>query len=345
MAGNKVVTQEEVAKKAGVSFITVSRVINNKGNVKKETKDKILRIIEDMNYHPNLMGQALRKKKVKTIGIIIPEPPDVPVHGMEYYNLLLQGIDQSSTKYGYDLLLSTCKKNDRDFDYFRLFFQRKVDGLIFFIPDMRLMKIEKIIKNDIPCVIIGERPLRNDINYIDTENFKGMAKVTEFLISKGIKKISFIKGKPNMQNSIDRFNGFQSAMEKHGLTVENDLVFNGDYTRQSGKDAMAKIISMKPLPDAVLCSNDLMAIGVLSEAKRHGLNIPEDMSIIGFDDISVTELTDPPLSTVRQPLFEMGKEAFEILYKKIIHPETPPQNRLFPVEFINRKSTTEKVQE
>jgi DNA-binding LacI/PurR family transcriptional regulator len=335
------VTQEEVAKKAGVSFITVSRVLNNKTNVKKETREKVLQIIEEMNYHPNFISQALRKSNVKTIGIIIPEPPDVPVHGMEYYNLLLQGIDRSSNDHGYDILISTCRNKDQKVDYLRLFYQRKVDGLILFIPDMNLLKIEKILKNKIPCVIVCERPAGNEVNFIDAENYEGMFRMTEYIIKKGIKNIAFIKGKPFMQNSIDRFNGFCKAMEKHNLPVNNDFVFNGDFTRKGGKDAMEKLVSMKTIPEAILCSNDLTAFGVLSVAKKFGINIPGDMSIIGFDDISISELIDPPLSTIRQPLFEMGKAAFDILYKNIIHPELPPQKKIFPVELIIRKSTRE----
>jgi DNA-binding LacI/PurR family transcriptional regulator len=333
------VTQEEVAKKAGVSFITVSRVLNDKGNVKKETRDRILKTIEEMNYHPNLIGQALRKRKVKTIGIIIPEPPDVPVHGMEYYNLLLQGIDRSSINHGYDLLFSTCRQKDQKVDYLRLFYQRKVDGLILFIPDMNILRIDKILKNKIPCVIVSERPAKNEVNFIDTENLEGMFMVTEYLINKGMKNIAFIKGKPLMRNSIDRFKGFKKAMEKNNLKVNDAIIFDGDYTKQSGMDAMEKLISMKMIPEAILCSNDLTALGVLTVSKKFGISIPDQMSVIGYDDISITELIDPPLSTVRQPLFEMGKAAFEMLYNDINHPDIPPQKKIFPVELIIRKST------
>lgn len=332
------VTQADVAKKAGVSFITVYRVLNNKGYVKKETREKVLKTVKELNYYPNHIGQALRKKRVNTIGIVIPEPPNVPVHGMEYYNMLMQGVDRFTIMHNYDILLSTYKQNDPKVDYYRLYFQRKVDGLILFIPDMRYLNMNQIVKRKIPCVIIGERPGNPHISYIDVKNFDGMYRVTEYLISRGLRKIAFIKGKPYMQNSIDRVNGFLKAMEKNGIPVPDHFIIDGDYTIISGITAMKKIILSGELPDAIICSNDHMAMGVLSEAKKAKIRIPEDISLVGFDDINITALIDPPLSTVRQPLFDMGFKATEILFRKIKNPLCDCEIKIFPVELVLRKS-------
>ena len=336
------VTQADVAKKAGVSFITVSRVLNNKNYVKKETRDKVLKAIKDLNYYTNHIGQALRKNKVNTIGIVVPEPPNVPVHGMAYYNMLMQGIDRFTVSHGYDILLSTYKQNNPKVDFYRLYFQRKVDGLILFIPDMRYLNVNQIEKRNIPCVIIGERPNNFNISYVDADNFEGMYQMTEYLISKGARNIVFIKGKPHMQNSIDRINGFLKAIEKNKIRVSDDNIFEGDYTINSGVEVMKKIIISEKIPNAIICSNDLMAIGVLSEAKRANIRIPDDMSLVGFDDINITELVDPPLATVKQPLFDMGYKASEILYNKILDNNYPNEKIIFPVELVIRKSIAQK---
>jgi LacI family transcriptional regulator len=333
----KMVTQADVAKEAGVSFITVSRVLNNSGYVKKETREKILKTIKKLNYYPNHIGQSLQKKKVNTIGIVIPEPPNVPVHGMEYYNMLMMGIDRVTVSNNYDMLLSTCNQDDPDVDYFRLYFQRKVDGLILFIPDMRYFDVDRIIKNNIPCVIIGEQP-GQEINYVDADHFNGMYRAVQYIISKGITNICFIKGRPYMQSSIDRINGFKKAMSDNKIQTDDYCIYEGDNSKESGIDCMKKIISKGNIPDAVMCSNDLMAIGALTEAKKANIRIPEDMSLMGFDDISISGLIDPPLSTVRQPLFEMGQEASRILLKKIKNPDMLPVHKIFPVEMITRKS-------
>lgn len=336
------VTQSDVAKKAGVSFITVSRVLNNKSYVKKETKEKVLKAIKELNYYTNHIGQALRKNRVNTIGIVIPEPPNVPVHGMAYYNMLMQGIDKFTIAHGYDILLSTYKQDNPKVDYCRLYFQRKVDGLIFFIPDMRYLNVSQIVKKNIPCVIVGERPNNTNISYVDADNFNGMYRMTEYLISKGARNIVFLKGKSYMQNSIDRINGFLKAMEKNKIRVLDDNIFEGDYTIDSGITVMKKIITSGKLPDAIICSNDLMAIGVLSEAKKVNIKVPEDMSLVGFDDINITALVDPPLATVRQPLFDMGYKASEILYNKILDKKYPSEKKIFPIELIIRKSIANK---
>jgi LacI family transcriptional regulator len=332
------VTQKEVAKKAGVSFITVSRVLNNKGYVKKETREKILKTIEDLDYYTNHIGQALRKKNVKTIGIVIPEPPHVPVHGADFYNMLLAGIDRFIMAHEYDMLLSSYSLNDVRIDYLRLFFQKKVDGLILFLPDMRYLKTSKITENNIPCVIVGERTKDKKISFVDADNFDGMFRITDYLLARGFKKLAFIKGIGFMQCSVDRYRGFLKAMKKHNIAVDPDLIIEGDFTNACGAKAIETLIARKKLPDGILCSNDLMALGVLSHARNAGIRIPEKMSIVGFDDINITEYTDPPLSTIRQPLFEMGYHAAEILFNSIKNPGAPIEQKIFPVELIMRKS-------
>ncbi len=332
------VTQKEVAKKAGVSFITVSRVLNNRGYVRKETREKILKTIEELDYYTNHIGQSLRKKRVKTIGLVIPESPDLQVHGSDYYNMLLQGIDRSVMEHGYDMLLSTCRLGDSRVDYLRLYFQKKVDGLILFLPDARYLKAGKIIKNMIPCVIVGEQPYDKRLDCVDTDNFDGMFRMTEYVISRGLSRIAFVKGIPFRRCSIDRFNGYSKAMRNHRLEICPELVLDGDFTRHSGTVAMRKLLSLRPLPEALVCSNDIMALGALSEAKAADIRIPRDMSIVGFDDINITELTDPPLSTVKQPLFDIGFTASEILFNKIRNPDCAVSEKIFPAELIIRKS-------
>jgi LacI family transcriptional regulator len=302
----------------------------------------VIKAVKELHYYPNHIGQALRKKRVNTIGIVIPEPPNTPVHGMEYYNMLMQGIDRFVGARGFDILLSTYRQNDPNVDYYRLYLQRKVDGLIFFIPNMKYLNIRHIVKKKIPCVIIGERPAHSHISYVDAENFQGMYRITEYLIRKGSRDMSFIKGKPGMQNSIDRINGFLKAMENNGIEVPFNHIFEGDYTIASGIAAMKKIILSGKVPEAIICSNDHMAIGALFEAKKAGLRVPDDISIVGFDDINIAALMDPPLSTVKQPLFAMGYKASEILFHTMADPKKIAEQIIFPVEIVIRKSIAQQ---
>lgn len=333
------VTQQEVAKKAGVSFITVSRVINGKEYVKKETREKVLQTIKELNYYPNQIGRALHIKSVNIIGIITPTPANVAVHETDYYNSLMAGIEKSTIVHNYDLLLSAHRNEDHFADYLRLYFQRKVDGLILITPDLNNPQIKVIQAKNIPCVVIGDRPATNTIDYVDTDNYDGMYRVAEYLIGKGHRQIAYVKGDKTSPNARDRFKGFNDALKKNGLKVVDNWVFEGDFTPESGRNALKKILDSGQLPTALICANDLMALGALSEAKAAHIKIPEDLALIGFDGIAITAFTDPPLSTVRQPLFEMGFTATEMLFNKIKEPERSSEYKIFPVDIVEGKST------
>jgi LacI family transcriptional regulator len=332
------VTQQDVAKKAGVSFITVSRVINNNGYVKKETRQRVLETIKELNYYPNHIGRALNIQCVNTIGIIVAEPANVTVHATDYYNLLMAGVEKSALTHNQDLLLSTYRNSDAHVDYLRLYFQRKVDGLILLTPDLSHPQIKDIPAQNIPCVIIGDRPVKETISYVDTDNFQGMFRLTECLIEKGHRDIAFVKGEDRIRNARDRFQGFRAAMDQHHLAIPDHWVLDGDFTPESGTSAVKKLLASGKLPTALICANDLMALGALSEIKNARLRVPADLALAGFDGIGLTAFTDPSLTTVTQPLFDMGFTASEILFRKIKDPKRSPETVIFPVELIKRNS-------
>jgi Transcriptional regulators len=336
--GGIMVTQQDVAKKAGVSFITVSRVINKQGYVKEETRQKVLNTIKELNYYPNYIGRALHIKTVNTIGILIPSPAKVTVHATDYYNLLMAGVDKSTAAHNQDLLLSTYRNEDSELDYLRLYFQGKVDGLLLITPNLEHPQIAEISRQNIPCVIIGNRPTANLISYVDSDNFTGMYQLTEYLIHKGHHQIAFVKVSLDIRNANDRLEGFRAAMKIYNLPVAKELILDGDFTPESGQAAFKKLLSSGTLPSAIICANDLMAMGVLSEIKNAGMKVPEDLALAGFDGIGITAFSDPPLTTVSQPLFDMGYLASEILFSKIQNPEQPPESKIFPVGLIKRKS-------
>ena len=171
-----------------------------------------------------------------------------------------------------------------------------------------------------------------------TDNFGGTYRVAEYLISKGHRDIAFAKGKDTVRNARDRFEGFIHAMKRNNLSLQKNWILDGDFTPESGQDVMRKIISSGKLPSALICANDLMALGALSEAKNANIKVPDNMAIIGFDGIGLTAFTDPPLTTVRQPLYNMGFTASEMLFNRIKDPGRLPEYKIFPVELIERKS-------
>lgn len=331
-------TQSEVAKKAGVSFITVSRVINNKGYVKKETRELVMKAIQELNYYTNHIGRALHMKTVNTLGIAIPVPQREAVHETEYFNQLLAGIESFSMEKQYDMLLSTYRQVQGQTDLLRPFFQKKVDGLILITPDMKNPQMDAIRREKIPCVIIGDRVDDASISFVDSDNNGGIRQVIDYLVLKGHRKIAFLKGTRTARNSLDRYMGFVEAMEDKGLKIRPEWVFEGDFTPLSGHQAIGEIASWKKRPDVLVCSNDLSAIGALAEAKARNIAVPDDMAITGFDSIGLTAYTDPGLTTVYQPLYDMGKAACELLFRKIANPNEMGSSRIFPVKLVERKS-------
>ncbi len=331
------VNQRDVAKRAKVSFITVSRVINNKENVKMETRERVLKAIEELNYHPNSLGRALNFNRMNNIGVIVPTVQGVSIHGTHYYNELMIGIELACTAHSYDMQISTQKYNASGFDLLKLYYERKVDGIILVSPPLDSLQFNEIAVNCIPCVAINARFDKYKISYVDNDSKGGIIMATEYLFQKGHQKIAFLKGSPG-QNSQDRFEGFQEAMHRYGIPINPDWVISGDYTVNAGKAALLKILAQGNLPSVILCSNDLMALGVLMEARKSGIKIPDDLSVMGFDGIDAAKYTNPALTTVKQPAEEMGYTATEMLIKQLSSPNYLPEIKVFPVELIPGES-------
>lgn len=324
-------TQKDVAKLANVSFITVSRVINNMGNVKEETKIRVEKAIKKLNYYPNSIAQGLNSNRVKTLAVQAPLPLQISVEGTSYYRRILIGIEKYCITQGYDVLISAQRGIDADFDFLKPFYERKADGIAIIAAKPTAKQLESIEQDNIPCVIIGDRHPSIKLNYIDTENFQGMCNATEYLISRGHTKIAYIKGNTQNQNAIDRYAGFVEAMAYDKIKINPKWIFDGDYTKECGGEALKYFLSLKNKPTAVLSSTDLMAIGLYEEAINIGLRIPDDISIIGFDGQEICSYTNPPLATMHQPLEDMGFEAARLLINQIEKNYNEPQHLVFPV--------------
>ncbi|MEJ5283937.1 MAG: LacI family DNA-binding transcriptional regulator [Brevinematia bacterium] len=331
------VTMADVAKKAGVSIMTVSRVINGvKGKVSEETRKKVLEIVKELNYYPNSVGRALHGSKLKTIGVVSPLVTAGIVLENPFYYELMMGIEDVCTEKGYDVMIST-RKRLKHSDYLKNYYERKVDGLIIIAPDISTIDFNSIEKDNIPVILVGERTTHN-INYVDADNENGGFLAVEYLYKKGHRKIAILTGNQTMRNSIDRLNGFLKAIKHYKLDLKEEWILNGNFTYQGGMECAKMLSKQKEIPTAVFCSNDLSALGFLNEIKRYGIKVPEDISIIGFDNIYASQYSTPPLTTIRQPIIEMGKAAAELLLTKIHNKDMISQGRIFPVNIIERDS-------
>jgi len=296
-------TISDIARKAGVSKTTVSRVLNNRPDVDEETRKKILTIINEFNYLPSYTAKSLSTGKRNLIGLIVPSLST-------YFSLeIIRGVAEGISDTQYELVLYTTGLSEyNEKTYMRAMTNDLVDGIIIVLPrDHKENYLRS--KHEIPIVAVDYSGI--DIQYprITATNVSGAYEGTKYLIDLGHERIGFITGLMDLGCSQDRLDGFTRAMDGAGLVVDPSLVGNGSFTRVSGELIARDWLARNERPTAIFASNDEMALGVMDEAERLGISVPGELSLVGFDDITEARLRKPALTTIRQPLFEMGNQA------------------------------------
>jgi LacI family transcriptional regulator len=338
------VTQRQVAERAGVSFITVSRVINGRGNVKKQTRLRIEKAIRELGYYPNSQGRALNSGRTSIIGVIAPVLNATgSLEGDTYYSGLLEGVELACRVHRYDLLLSTQRIYDRDFDYLRLYSQKKVDGTVLF-GDYKLSResTKRIEREHIPIVVVGDRPESPAISWVDMDNETGGYASAARLIACGHRRIAFLGVTGRNANVEDRLTGVRRALSEKGMRLLDKDVFRVDIRDPSG-ESLAALLSAEARRTAVVCGTDALAVALLSASTARGIRVPQDLSMIGFDGIQLIHYTNPPIDTNRQPLKDMGFAAAEILFQRIEDPKAPPGRKVFDLEEMTGGSVSSPV--
>jgi len=330
-------SQKDVAKKANVSFMTVSRVINGHNNVKKETKEKVLKAIMELGYYPNAAARALNRNKTNVIGIIVPYYEHYLAS--PYFVELLLEIEKHMALKGYDLIFNTSKtKKFSHNDYSILYKQRKVDGLIILAPSIHEKSLEKLVYENIPFVIVGGMEENKYINCVDIDNIKGTREAVQYLLNLGHRRIGLVAGILYVMDGRQRLQGYIDTLNSHNIEIDNDLIFKGDFTEKSGYDALYYFFSLKLPPTAIFCSNDHMAVGLYKAAHEKNIKIPDDLSVIGFDDIKLASFLTPPLTTIKQPIDTLGKTTAELIIDYIEKKLNTIKKIIIPPKLIIRSS-------
>ncbi|AMX82223.1 LacI family transcriptional regulator [Geobacillus subterraneus] len=322
----------DVAKLANVSTATVSRVLSNSGNVKKETTEKVLEAIRKLNYQPNMLARQLRKLETKTILVVVPDITNT------FFSKVLRGIEHVAIENDYEVLLGDTGNNiERESGYLNILRQRKADGMILLTARLESHVLEEIA-SEFPVVLACEYLEGSTIPTVSIDNISSARKATEYLIHLGHRRIGFISGPLNVILSRDRLKGFRQAMAQHGIPVESFLVQEGDFSFESGYNMMMKFLALDQPPTAVFASNDEMAIGAIKAIKSKGLRVPDDISVVGFDDIQFASIYEPALTTISQPMFEIGKKAMELLIKLINKDELEKSQYILEDQLVIRET-------
>ncbi|PKP61636.1 LacI family transcriptional regulator [Candidatus Atribacteria bacterium HGW-Atribacteria-1] len=327
----------EIAKKAEVSIATVSHVINKTRYVSPELTAKVEKVIKALDYKPNIIAGSLRSKKTKTIGLILPDSSNM------VFSKIGQVIEVECAKVQQNVIFCNSSYNVdlelRNVDVLRM---KTVDGIIILPASNRTDCIEKLLKIDIPFVVVNANVMYPSIDVVLVDNETLAYKATEHLIEFGRKAIGYLDRKLDHHYSIDRRNGFIKAMEKHGLDWNNKYYIRSrGFSYENGYEAMAEILKSRDKPDAIFSYNDIHAIGAIRAIIDQGLKVPQDISIIGCDNIPVAQFLTPSLTTMEYPTKELGTEACRLLMERIKNPDKKGERVVLGSRLIIRESTKE----
>ncbi len=332
------VTIFDVAREARVSKSTVSRVILGGENVHPETRARILEAIKKLNYYPQASARALVQNKTYTIGLVIPHNPNF-IFADPFFPQVMRGISNVGCEKGYNILLSTTLKDTPEESiYFKLVNSKRVDGLILLSTPIGDPFIEKLDERGFPFVMIGHRPGPFHDYYVDADNVGGGRLAAEYLLSKGHRKVGTITGPINHIASRDRLEGFRQALEEKGVILDPKWIREGDFTQESGYALAKGLLQEGSLPTAIFAQNDMMAIGAMKAFQEAGLSIPQDIALMGFDDTTLAQYTNPSLTTIRQPMYQLGAEAMKMLIEVAEKGEADKKQVILEVELIRRGS-------
>ncbi len=337
MDNNKPVARniEDIARLAGVSRSTVSRVLNDDPEVSLETRERVRSLVAELNYQPNAAARGLAAGRTHVVGLVIPMVVST-FFADPYFPLLIQGVSSVATAHDHSLMLWIVEPEFERQTVRQIMRNGLIDGVLMASHAMNDPVVDALLGGGLSLVLIGRHPSRDDVNYVDVDNEQSAREAVAHLVRLGRKRIATIAGPQSMIAGLDRLTGYQNALRGRGCTIDPDLVVEGDFTEMGGYAAMQRLLARNV--DAVFAASDAMAVGALRALREAGRRVPEDVAVIGFDDMPFSARTEPPLTTVRQPVQRTGSVAAEALIDLVEHPDSPPRRIILPTELVIRQS-------
>lgn len=343
--GIKKATLSDVAQEAGVTPMTVSRVINDNGYVSEKTREKVMRAVKEMNYRQNGLARNLRRQKTETIGLVLGDISN------PYSTELARAIRETLISKNYNLFICISEHSAKeDIVAFQSLGNHIVDGIIVATRSNKRGDeyLREIVDSNLPVVLIGRDFQHESVDYVSANNLNGGFEATQHLIDLGHKRIGFIGANLNYGGSLKRLQGYLKALKKNKISIDERLITGrkelitdvpGYSTEEIGYESIKRLLSLPNRPTAIFARNDFTAIGAMTAIKEMGLRIPEDIAIVGFDDIPLAIHTSPSLTTVRQPMYLQGQIAAEMLLERIQDNSRPRREKVLNCELIVREST------
>jgi LacI family transcriptional regulator len=328
------VTIKQVADHAGVSISTVSHVLNQTRYVSDDLSARVHMAMRELGYQPNAVARTLRSGKSQTVGLVLPDSAN------PYFAEIAHAIQNAAFASGYSVLL--CNTNDdleKEALYAALLLEKQVDGVVLIAAGASGEHIADLQKRRIPVAVVDRASPDAVVDSVQIDNFEGGRLATAHLIALGHRRIACIAGRPEVYPSYDRVDGFQAAQRAAGLTPDPALIVNSTYRADGGYEAACRLLDAPQPPTAIFACNDVMALAAIGAAVERGLRCPDDISIVGFDDIHLAHYSNPPLTTVAQPKQEMGAQVIRLLVERMAQPDLPIRTVLLDAHLAVRRST------
>ncbi|WP_053367413.1 catabolite control protein A [Bacillus sp. FJAT-27245] len=329
------ITIYDVAREANVSMATVSRVVNGNPNVKPATRKKVLEVIDRLGYRPNAVARGLASKKTTTVGVIIPDISNI------FFAELARGIEDIATMYKYNIILSNSDQNkDKELHLLNTMLGKQVDGLVFMSGNITEEHVEEFKKSPVPIVLAGSIEQSEEIPSVNIDYEQAVFDSVKDFVDRGHKDIAFVVGPLHEpKNSVKKLGGYKRALEEAGLPINEEYIVEGDYTYDSGMEAIQKLMGAKKRPTAILVGSDEMALGVIHGGLDMGYSIPEDYEVITSDNTRLSMMVRPQLTTIVQPLYDIGAVAMRLLTKYMNKEKVEEHTVVLPHRIDYRKST------
>ncbi len=325
----------DVAREAGVSMATVSRVVNGNPNVKPTTRKKVLEAIEKLGYRPNAVARGLASKRTTTVGVIIPDISSI------FFAELARGIEDIATMYKYNIILCNSDQNkEKEIHLINTLLEKQVDGIVFMGGEITEDHVEEFKRSPVPIVLSATVDQKKEFPSVNINYEQASYDAVKFLIEKGHKSIGLLTGSlEDPVNGYQKFTGYRRALEESNLPFIEDNVVIGDYTYDSGIEAMEKFLELAERPSAIFAGSDEMALGIIHGAQDSGLHVPEDIEVIGFDNTRLAAMVRPTLTSVVQPMYDIGAVSMRLLTKYMNKEEVTDEVVLLPHRIEFRNST------
>lgn len=328
------ITIADVARRARVSTATVSRALNGKGSIDVDTRARVEAAMKELNYTPNLTARHLGQGKGYMIGLVLPDIAN------PFFPLVARGAGDVATQHGYTLVLANSDGNEQtEADALRALLGRRVDGILLAPAAAQSPGLVDLVAGRIPAVLL-DRPVPGaHVDLVTGDNREGGALTARHLVALGHRRLGLIAGPENLASAAERREGFLDAARAAGAETKPEWQASGNFQLLAGYEAMMRILSVPERPTAVACANDLMALGALRALRVAGVKVPEEMALIGYDDIPMASLSDPALTTIVQPAYRLGAAAMERLLARVDGGEEgPPFTTVLPVRLVTRES-------